>query len=530
MNDQTGHRNRGSLVQRSESLLERSNTMKTSLKRLISVGAPGLAIAAAAWFTAGNLDWARAGEKTVPIVVDNTPLTREIRATTSFAPVIRKVGPSVVNVFTTKRVQNPFGREMRPFFDDPFFRRFFGGPFGNDAPERAPREFKQQNLGSGVIVTRDGYILTNNHVVDGADEIKVSLANSRKEYTATIVGRDPKTDLAVLRIDEDELPFVTLTDSDKVEVGDIVLAIGNPFGVGQTVTMGIVSATGRGGMGIEHYEDFIQTDAAINPGNSGGPLVDLEGRLIGINTAILSRSGGNQGVGFAVPANLARDVMRQLIESGKVERGFLGVFPQDVTPELARAFRLPEPIGALISEVTPDSAADKAGLKVGDIIVEFDGKEVRDARGLRLLVGGAAPGARINLKVIRDGKDQTLAVTLKQMPDDSVASLRGGSAPADDSGALSGVTVGDIDANARRQFNLPDDLEGAVIMRIDPDSASYEAGLRPGDVIQEIDHEPVKSAAEAVAVSKRVKSGEVLVRLWSRGVSQFKVIEEEKRG
>src|SRR5713101_4186123 len=338
---------------------------------VLGTGAAALVVSSRAF------DWSLGGPKpvktTVPIVVNEAPLARETRMTSSFAPVVKRVAPSVVNVFTTKTVRNQYP-EMMPFPDDPFFRRFFGEPFGGEQPRRQPRKFKERSLGSGVVVTKDGYILTNNHVVDGADEVKVSLAKDKKEYTAKIAGRDPKTDIAVLKIEAKDLPFVTFADSDKIEVGDVVLALGNPFGIGQTVTMGIVSAVGRGGMGIEAYEDFIQTDAAINPGNSGGALIDAEGRLIGINTAIVSRSGGNQGVGFAVPISMARYVMDRITTEGKVTRGFLGINIQPLTPALAKEFNLPdESSGVLVGGASPDSAAEKAGLKDGDVILEFNG-------------------------------------------------------------------------------------------------------------------------------------------------------------
>jgi serine protease Do len=416
-----------------------------------------------------------------------------------------------------------------PFSDDPFFRRFFGQPFGdNNEGRRQPRTFKERSLGSGVIVTKDGYILTNNHVVDGADEVKVARDKEKKQYTAKVVGRDPKTDIAVLKIDAKDLPFITFTDSDKLEVGDVVLALGNPFGIGQTVTMGIVSATGRGGMGIEDYEDFIQTDAAINPGNSGGALVDAEGRLIGVNTAILSRTGGSVGVGFAIPANLARSVMDQIIEKGKVERGYLGVRLQDLNPDLAKQFNVPENSnGALIGEVTEKSAAAEAGLKNGDVITALDGTPVKDGRDLQLMVGRLAPGDKVALKVLRDGKEKTLTATLKEMPDQKLASNNSDSEEKD-SDALNGVTVGDIDAAARQQYNIADNVKGALITDVDPDSASYDAGLRQGDVIQEIDHKRVTNAEEAVELSKHVKTRQVLVRLWSHGGSRYVVVEEGK--
>ena len=377
-------------------------------------------------------------------------------------------------------------------------------------------------------MTKDGYILTNNHVVDGADEIKVARDKDKKQFTAKVVGRDPKTDIAVLKIEASEMPFITFADSDKLEVGDVVLALGNPFGIGQTVTMGIVSATGRGGMGIEDYEDFIQTDAAINPGNSGGALVDAEGRLVGLNTAILSRSGGSQGVGFAIPANLARSVMDQIIEKGKVERGFLGVGIKDLTPELARQFNVPDNTsGALVTQLEDRSAAAEAGVQSGDVIIELNGTPVKDRRNLQLMVGRLSPGDKVSLKVLRDGKEKTFTVALKEMPEQKLVSAN--NEPGDnESDALNGVAVGDIDSAARSQFNIPDRVKGALITEVDPDSASYEAGLRPGDVIQEIDHKRVTNAAEAVEVSKHVKTNQVLVRVWSRGASDYVVVDEGK--
>ena len=293
-------------------------------------------------------------------------------------------------------------------------RRFFGDQSQGRMPRRNSGMPRQEGVGSGVIATKDGYILTNNHVVDGADEVKVALQDGR-EFTAKVIGRDPKSDVAVIKIDATDLPAVPMADSDKVEVGDVVLAIGNPFGIGQTVTTGIVSAKGRGNMGLD-YEDFIQTDAAINPGNSGGALVDADGRLIGINTAILSRSGGNQGIGFAIPVNLARDVMGSLIKDGQVTRGYLGVMIQDLTPALAKEFKLKDTTGALIGDVTPKGPADKAGLKSGDLLVEFNGKTVTDSRHLKLEVARTQPGETVPVKILRDGTSKTLEVTVKTLP------------------------------------------------------------------------------------------------------------------
>ena len=332
----------------------------------------------------------------VTVALSETPINREGGKTvTSFAPVVKNVAQSVVqiNVSTkSKQVKMP-AQNMMP---DDLFQRFFGNQPGSDnqGQGRTMRTPKQYGMGSGVIVTKDGYILTNNHVVEDADTIKVVL-NDGREFTAKVIGRDPKSDIAVVKIDAKDLPFITITDSDKIEVGDVCLAIGNPFGIGQTVTMGIVSAKGRGNVGVgdpQGYEDFIQTDAAINPGNSGGALVDADGRLIGINTAILSRSGGNQGIGFAVPANLAREVMDSLVSKGEVVRGYLGVMLQDVTPALAEEFNLKAgQHGALVSDVTAKSPAEKAGLKDGDVITAFNDKPVMDTRHLRLHMAETEP-------------------------------------------------------------------------------------------------------------------------------------------
>jgi serine protease Do len=461
---------------------------------------------------------------TPKLKTDNAPLSADARPLFTFGPVIKKVSPSVVNIYTAKTVKESF--RVSPFFDDPFFRDFFGMPFGQ---QNVPRERREQSLGSGVIVTEDGYILTNNHVVDGADEIKVALNDDKTTYTAKVIGTDPQTDIAVIKIEGKNLPAITATDSDNLGVGDVVLAIGNPFGVGQTVTMGIVSAKGRAGMGIVDYEDFIQTDASINPGNSGGALVDAAGRLVGINTAILSRSGGNQGIGFAVPMNLARYVMERLVADGKVTRGYLGVMIQPVTPELAKEFKLPENSGALIGEVTKDSPAEEAGLKDGDVVVEFSGKKVTDSRHLRLMVSQTPPATKAPLKIIRDGKEQTLTVKLGELPAEGLAKAggrSGGLRRGTGVDPFDGVTVEDLDARERRQFNIPSYVHGALVTDVDPGSTAAAAGLRAGDVIQEINRQPVNGADEAIRLSERIKGDRVLLRVWSQGGGRFLVLED----
>jgi serine protease Do len=336
----------------------------------------------------------------------------------------------------------------------------------------------------------------------------------------------------VVKIDAKDLPTIPVADSDKVEVGDVVLAIGNPFGIGQTVTTGIVSATGRGGAVGLDYEDFIQTDAAINPGNSGGALVDSEGRLIGINTAILSRSGGNQGIGFAIPSNLARDVAESLVKDGRVTRGYLGVIIQDVNPALAREFKLKDNAGALVGDVSEKSPAEKAGLKEGDVILEFNGKKVTDSRHLKLEVARTQPGETVPLKVLRDGATKTLDVTVKEIPgQERLAKNDKSGGDKDDNGTLNGVTVGDLDRQARQQFDLPGNIKGVVVTDVAPDSAAAEAGLKPGDVIQEINRKPVKTAEEAVKMTEKTTDDKrTLLRVWSNGGSHFVVVDESKAG
>jgi len=346
----------------------------------------------------------QAGRAPAAAVEAATPPVREAATMpTTFSPVVKSVIPAVVNI-SSSRVVRTSSMQGDPF---DFFR---GAPM----PQRPQRESAQ---GSGVIVSADGYVLTNNHVVDGATEVKVAMSDKR-EMTAKVVGTDPKTDIALLKLDASNLPFVKLGNSSNVEVGDIALAVGNPFGLGQTVTMGIVSAIGRGNLGIEAYEDFIQTDAAINPGNSGGALVDMKGELIGINTAILSGSGGNQGVGFAVPIDMARSVMTQLKEKGSVTRAYMGVTLQTLTPELASGLGSKVTKGALVSEVIPGSPADKAGIRREDIIVNANGKEIPDMRTLQLMTASQTPGSKFELNVVRNGSDQKISVTLGTMPAD----------------------------------------------------------------------------------------------------------------
>jgi serine protease Do len=454
---------------------------------------------------------------------ESTPAPTREGIIATFAPIVEKVAPSVVTVFTTQTVAR--GLTSFPFGDDTL-RQFFGG----QSPQRQGKQ-TLQGLGSGVIVSPDGFILTANHVVSGAEEIMVGLGTELRKYKAKKVGTDPGTDVALLKIEEKNLPAIAFANSEKARAGDIVLAIGNPFGLRQTVTMGIISAVGRGGIGIVDYENFIQTDAAINMGNSGGALVDTAGHLLGINTAIFSRSGGNQGVGFAIPANLARDVMQSLRKKGRVVRGYIGASVQTLTPELAEAMKLKrEPSGALVGEVTPQSPSEKAGMKTGDVITSVNGKKIGDARELRLMIGSMPPGTKIQIEVNREGQSKIINVELAEMPagaaeQDTETSPEENAQP-EKATVFGGVAVADVTDEIRNALNLSKDIKGAVIAEIDSDSPAAKAGLREGDVIQEVNKQPVKNAKDLVAISKRLKPDEkILIRVWSQGRSSFVALE-----
>jgi serine protease Do len=503
----------------------RMNSSGKSLRKyipLILLG--GLLGATTAVIASGKSERNRPAAE-VKLSTDDTPVARDGQIAASFSPVVKKVSPSVVQVDTVQKgkVVN-FG--MVPEFPIPGFPQLFGeeGPFGQ-VPGRQFRTPAQRGAGSGVIVTKDGYILTNNHVVDGADELKVRTADGR-EFKATVVGRDPKTDIAVIQVEATDLPAIAIADSEKIEVGDLVLAVGNPFGLGQTVTMGMVSATGRATRELSDlsYQDFIQTDAAINPGNSGGALVDVQGRLVGINTAIFTRNGGNMGIGFAVPTKLAREVMADLISDGKVIRGYLGVFLQEITPQLAKKFKLDDQRGALVAEVAPKSPADRAGLEGGDVITQLNGKDVADSRQLRLEVARIRPGETATVKVLRGGEAKTLKAKVGQLEDDKAIAQK--PSGRNDEGTLNGVTVADLDARMRRQFNVPAKVEGALVTQVEADSAAAEAGLQPGDVILEINHEKVSAADEAVKLTEGPKEKTTLLKLWSRNTTRFLVVDE----
>jgi serine protease Do len=445
--------------------------------------------------------------------------TGQVSFTSGFSAVAAKDVPSVVNIASTKVVRSPDAGQMSPFFSDPFFRQFFGDQFGPQ--QQMPREERERSLGSGVIVSADGYLLTNNHVVDGANDIKVTLGGKR-EFKGRVIGTDPKTDIAVLKIEAKDLPALVFADSAKVRVGDFALAIGNPFGLSQTVTMGIISATGRGDLGIEDYEDFIQTDASINPGNSGGALVDVNGELIGINTAILTGDGGgNQGIGFAIPINMARQVMDQILKQGKVVRGYLGAMIQPVTPAIAKAFGLAEAQGALLGDVESDGPAAKSGLQKGDIVLDVDGQPIADTREFRLKIAMTKPGTTVKLTVFRSGSERNVDVALGAMPaKPSEKKIEEGSPSA----ALQGLSVDDLTPQIARQLGLPAKTQGVVVTSVEQGSAAQEADLRRGDVIEEVNRQPVHNVKEFSSAVSQLGKQNVLLLINRGGNTQYVVV------
>jgi serine protease Do len=440
--------------------------------------------------------------------------------TTSFAPVLKPVLQAVVNISSSKVVKTQGGQGFGPFFNDPFFRQFFG----NQAPgAQAPQEQKEQSLGSGVIVSPNGYILTNNHVIDGATDIKVFLPDKR-EFKGKVVGTDPKTDIAVVKIDASELPTITFGDSSKIAVGDLAFAIGDPFGIGETATMGIVSATGRNGLDIEDYEDFIQTDAAINPGNSGGALVNANGDLIGINTAIISRGGGNQGIGFAIPINMARHVMDEILKNGKVVRGYLGVMIQEVTPNLAKAFNVPANKGALIGDVTADGPAAKAGLQKGDVIEALNGQAVSSINDLRLQIASMAPGTVAHLKVLSSGKEHEVDVTLGELPEKET---QAGPASPGEMSLMRGVQVDALTPGVARQLGVGPETKGVVVTDVAQDSPAADAGLQRGDVIEQINRQNVANVSDYNRLVTEAGKQPLVLLVNRGGNTSFLVVQPE---
>ncbi len=442
-----------------------------------------------------------------------------------FNKVAEEVKPSVVSIIAVQVVKE---REIFPPFEDPFFeefKRFFGEDFFRHFFPPPPRgyEYRRKGLGSGVIVNKEGYILTNAHVVENADEINISLYDGRK-FKGEVKGKDPKTDLAVVKIKGRgrNLPVAKLGDSDEVKVGEWVLAIGNPFGLQYTVTAGIISAKGRSNVGIAAYEDFIQTDAAINPGNSGGPLVNLKGEVIGINTAIFTRSGGYMGIGFAIPINMAKNVMRQLIEKGKVIRGWLGIVIQELTPELAESFGVKGIKGVLVGDVTEDSPAERAGIKRGDIIVKFDGEKIETPSQLQQIVASTPPGTESKVEVIRKGKRKVLTVKVGEMPEEEIKAKKEISEEL-------GIEVRDLTPQLAEKYRIDKREEGVIVVAVYPGSLGELAGIREGDLIKEINGEKVRDLSTYKKVVSKLmeKKKTILFLIKRKGYTFYTAIKTE---
>lgn len=437
-----------------------------------------------------------------------------------FIEASNKVKPATVFIFTEKlitlqdRRQDPF----RDFFDDDFFRRFFGDRFGDVPQQRRERQYRQRGLGSGVIVSPDGYIITNYHVVQNADEIKIQLF-TEEEYNATMVGYDSKTDIAILKIEGSDFPYAKLGDSNKLEIGEWILAIGNPFGLSYTVTSGIVSAISRSGIGVADYENFIQTDAPINRGNSGGPMINLNGDVVGINTAIYSQTGGNLGIGFAVPINMVKKIMVDLIEKGKVVRGWLGVYIQDIDSDMAEQFNLPNSQGVLLSQISKDSPADRSGLKRGDVIIEFDGVKISNTSQLRNVVASTQIGKPVIVNVIRDGKTKEIEVTIAAQPDDmEVAALTDNDLEENKTVFEDfGFTVSQLNNDLAKKFNFTENEKGVIIVNIERNSIAQIGGLREGDIIVEINRKPISTIADLRKNLQDSKNDKSVLFLIKRG-------------
>ena len=493
----------------------------------------GSAATARGWF------WGGGSENKVPIYVSaDSKINEQVTLSGGFSPIAKAVTPAVVTI----NVQSRARQQQLPFFLDPF-RDFFERPDQPQEDEGTPRRrviprtpqqgqgpLRPSGVGSGVIVSPDGYILTNNHVVDGADKVTVELSD-RRQFDAKVIGTDAPSDVAVIKIEATGLPTVPFGDSEKVEVGDIVLAVGNPLGIGQTVTMGIISAKGRRSPAGDNrtYEDFLQTDAAINRGNSGGALVNLRGELIGVPSQILSQTGGNIGIGFAIPTKMARNVMDQLIRGGKVRRGKLGVYVRDILPEVAKQFNYNGTAGAFVDDIEKGDPADLAGVQPGDIIVEFQGQRIKDSTQLRNMASQTVPGTTVKFKVWRDGAERELSAKLAEV---DLAAAGNQEQPAQGGGAtegiLSGIRVDNLTPDWTQRLNLPSAVRGVVVTEIDPESRAAASGLRRGDVIEQVARQPVTNINEFNAAAQKAPKNEVLLRIRRGERGYFLVVQAQE--
>ena len=454
------------------------------------------------------------------------------RSARAFSSVVKKAGPAVVyiNVEKTSRVFGGRGvQDPADMFNDHFFQRFFGAPF--QQPEAPRRQFKERGAGSGFIISQEGLILTNNHVVDGAETIRVRLADKR-EFTAEVIGVDPQSDVALIKIDGQNLPTLPLGDSDKLEVGEWVIAIGSPFELSQTVTVGVVSAKGRSRMGINDYENFIQTDAAINPGNSGGPLLNIHGKAIGINSALFSRSGGYMGIGFAIPINMAKSIEKQLRQHGRVSRGWLGVGIQDVDEALARSFDLDKAEGILISEVMEGSPAEKVGLRQGDVILNLNKIKLDNVDDLRNRVAMTLPDSKVKLRIIRDGREKNISVVIREQPSDynhttRLSQSKGKGKKQNSRLSKMGIRLQDLTPELANRFGYQMD-QGILVADVVPDSPAARVGIRPGQLIEEVNKVRVHTQAELKKAVKKAKNPkQILLRVRADEHSQYVVLREE---
>ncbi len=493
----------------------------TTKNPLVSIG---FILCVALLFIPPSLSLAR--EKPNQAGTEYSPSLHLERISKGFAYVVKKAGPAVVHVSVEKYRQRGATRTLDPFnfFNDPFFERFFGPNFRIPEQKQKPRTFKQRAAGSGFIISQDGYILTNNHVIRNANKITVRLADER-EFQAEVIGTDPQSDVALIKIDGKNLPILPLGDSDAIHVGEWAIAIGSPFELKQTVTVGVISAKGRNRIGISDYENFIQTDAAINPGNSGGPLLNIHGEAIGINTAIFTRSGGHMGIGFAIPVNMAKVIVKQLQEYGKVTRGWLGVGIQDIDKDLAEFFGLDSTRGVLITGISEGSPADKSGLKDGDVIIAINGKQTKGVAELRNIIAMIIPGTKSSLQIIRDREEKTIKITIGEQPPDFASTAKG----AADKGILSkmGLNLQDLTPALAKKFGYENN-QGVLIADVARDSQAAKANIRPGTLIEEVNKIRVHNLKELnMVLEKSENQNQVLLRIRHGEHSRFIVLRNE---